>query len=408
MRTVVLCVTLLAVVVPSRTGAQVLTLTEAEALSRLSPNNPRLRAIQAGLDLARIDVRAAGRWPNPRVMFDREAVAGVAEGITTVTQLLPITGRRAFDVRAASSLVEAGANRAADLRRRARADVRVSFAHLLAAQVRERELAEARDRLRALADILARREAAGDVSGFDRLRAEREVMEVEADLAASATDRLRSQAALASLLDEIVEPSRVVAVPTALPSADWPPVEVLLERALSTREELLALGKEVDAAQWARRAADRRRVPEPEVVGGTKASNFAGGDVGTVLAIQAVVPLFDRGRIEHATAEARAAQAERKAEVFRLAVRAEITALRTEIDERRATTARYRTSALSSAAQIERIAHVSYDAGERGILELLDAHRIGSAARLRQVSLELAARLAEIELEYVSGWEMPS
>ena len=50
---------------------------------------------------------------------------------------------------------------------------------------------------------------------------------------------------------------------------------------------------------------------------------------------------------------------------------------------------------------------MSYDAGERGILELLDAYRIGSTARVRQAALDAAVRQAEIELEYVSGWEIP-
>ena len=63
--------------------------------------------------------------------------------------------------------------------------------------------------------------------------------------------------------------------------------------------------------------------------------------------------------------------------------------------------------ASADAADIERIAQVSYDAGERGILDLLDAHRTASAARLRQAQLDADARAAEIELEYVSGWELP-
>ena len=56
---------------------------------------------------------------------------------------------------------------------------------------------------------------------------------------------------------------------------------------------------------------------------------------------------------------------------------------------------------------IERIAQVSYDAGEQGILELLDAYRTTSATRIRQAELDAAVREAEIELEFVSGWEMP-
>jgi hypothetical protein len=38
---------------------------------------------------------------------------------------------------------------------------------------------------------------------------------------------------------------------------------------------------------------------------------------------------------------------------------------------------------------------------------LLDAYRIAAAARVRQAVLDAAAREAEIELEYVSGWEIP-
>ena len=94
-------------------------------------------------------------------------------------------------------------------------------------------------------------------------------------------------------------------------------------------------------------------------------------------------------------------------DAFRVALRSEITALRASVLERRETAQRYRSAAVTGADQIERIAQVSYDAGERGILELLDAYRAGSSARARQAALDLAARQAEVELEFVSGWEIP-
>jgi cobalt-zinc-cadmium efflux system outer membrane protein len=120
-----------------------------------------------------------------------------------------------------------------------------------------------------------------------------------------------------------------------------------------------------------------------------------------------VIPLFDRGRADRALADARAGQAEARAAAFRVAMRAEIAGLRAAVLERRETADRYRRAAVQSADQIERIAQVSYDAGERGILELLDAYRIGSTARVRQAALDAAVREAEIELEYISGWEIP-
>src|SRR6187549_1897953 len=107
MRTVVLCAALAVCSLPLNAGAQSLPLTEADALARLSPVSPRVRAVIAGVDVARADILAAGRWPNPRLTFDREAVAGVTENMVMVSQVLPITGRRGFEVQAASALVEA-------------------------------------------------------------------------------------------------------------------------------------------------------------------------------------------------------------------------------------------------------------------------------------------------------------
>ena len=407
MRAVVLG-TLLTVAVTSYASAQSLTLTESDALARLSPDSPRVRTIKSAIEIARADVLSARRWPNPRLSFDRESVVGVTENLTTITQPLPITGRRGLDVQAASALVDASSSRADDGLRRARADLRLAFAQLVAAQIRERELSAAHLRLRALADMLARREAAGDAAGFDRLRAEREVLDIDADRAGVATDRARSQALLASFFAEPIDASRLVASEAFTPRPPLPSVETLIERAESTRGELIALRRELDAARLSARAADRRRIPEPEIAAGTKSSTAAGGDLGSVVAVQAVLPLFDRGHVERALAEARATQAASRAEMFKRDVRAEITGLRAAVDERRATAERYRAAAVNGADQIERIAQVSYDAGERGILELLDAYRTSTAARMRQSALDLAVRLAEIELEFASGWEIPS
>lgn len=406
MRSVVLCATLAAAFLPSLADAQTLSLTEADVLARLSPDSPRVRAIRAGTDVARAEALSASRWPNPRVTVDRESVAGVTEYLTMVAQPLPITGRRRLEMQAAAALVDASTTRTDDVLRRARADLRLAYAQLVAAQTREQSLTGARDRLRELADILATRESAGDAAGFDRLRAEREVSDLDADMSAVATDRSRAQAAIASYFADAVDPSRIVASPPASSPAEVPAVGALVERALRVRGELLALQKEAAAARLSAGAADRRRIPETEVIAGTKSSTFGGGDIGSVVTVQAIIPIFDRGRPERALAEARAKQADAQADLFRLSLRSEITALRAEVAGRRDAAARYRASAVGGAGDIERVARVSYDAGERGILELLDAYRTGSTARVRQAALDLAARQAEIELEFLSGWEI--
>src|SRR5437667_5908792 len=114
MRRAAICVALAAVLMPASVGAQSTALTESEALARLSADSPRARAIRAGVDVARVDVLSAARWPNPRITWDRESVAGVTEHLVMVTQALPVTGRRGFDLQAAAALVGASSDRADD------------------------------------------------------------------------------------------------------------------------------------------------------------------------------------------------------------------------------------------------------------------------------------------------------
>ncbi len=405
MRIVVLGATLLAVVLPSHAGAQSLTLTEADALARLSTDSPRVRALRTGIDVARADALLAGRWPNPRVVFNRESVAGTTEHIVTLAQPLPISGRRGLEVQAASALVDAATSRSDDGVRRARADLRLAFAALVSVQVRLGALEAARTRLQEVVRILERREAAGDSAGFDRLRAEHELFDVDADLALATADRSHAQAALSGFFVG-VQPAAIVAV-AALSAPDVPPLAALLARAETTRGELVAFRQESAAARLAAEAADKRRIPEPEVIAGAKSSSNGAGDLGVVVSVQATVPIFDRGRPERAVAEARDRQAVARAEAFRQLLAAEIAGLRDAVLQRRDVAARYRDSAVRGTEQIERIARVSYEAGERGILELLDAYRAGASAAARQSTLDLAVKEAEIELEFASGWEMP-
>jgi len=407
MRRAVLWAALVAVLLPSSAGAQTVTLTEADALARLSADSPRARAIRSSIDVARADVLGVGRWPNPRLNVDRESVAGISETLTTVLQPLPITGRRQLERASASAVADATERRADDELRRARADLRLAFADLVVAQVRERELTRSRDRLQELARILERREASGDAAGFDRLRAEHEVLDVDADRMIAAADRARAQARLAGFFAAGTDPSTLVAEERVIDARDIPPIDALVARAESARGEILALQKDADSARLLLQAADRRRIPEPELMAGTKSSTVGGGDIGSVISIQAVLPLFDRGGPERAIAQARASQASARLESLRITLRSDIAAARAAAVERRRAAERYRQSALSNIGDVERIAQVSYDAGERGILELLDALRVSSSARVRQAALDAAAREAEIELEFVSGWEMP-
>jgi cobalt-zinc-cadmium efflux system outer membrane protein len=404
MRAQGMCAALLVVLIPSGASAQSVVLTESEFLSHAMAATPRVQAIRSSVDLARADVLAAGRWPNPRLSWNREAVAGITEHILSVSQPLPITGRRELEVRAASALVEASSERADEEIRRLRADARLAFAEVVAAQAREQALAETASRLRELASLLARRESAGESSGFDRVRVEREVVEMETQRSLATVERVRARAALSGFLTTpLAGDVMVVATPAA--PREVPTVEALVATAELTRLDLAALAQEARAATLAADAAGRRLVPEPEVVAGMKSSSAGGGDRGSVFAVHASIPLFDRAQPERAAARARATQAISRGEALRVSLRAEITALHDILVERRGAAERHRLAMPESVDRIERIAQVSYDAGERGVLDLLDVYRTTVASRAQQLALDAAVRATEIELEFVSGWE---
>ena len=407
MQTRTWCVAATLACLPTLVAAQTV-LSEADALAKLSADSPRVREIRSGVDVKRAEALAAGRWPNPRFTFNRESVAGVTENMFMVAQPLPITGRRGLEVDAASALVAASELRADEAVRRVRAALRRAYGDLAAAQLRATEMTASRDRLRGLAEVLGRREAAGDAAGYDRLRAEREVIEIEADLTAARAEGARAQAALAAFFAPTTDPATLVAaVPQAgIPRQPLPAVQELVAHAESQLPELAALKHEQESASLAIGAAGRRPIPEPDVVAGTKSSNVAGGDVGTVFSVHVAVPLFDRAKPEKTLAQARRTQAEARTAVFQAVLHADVAALRTIVLERRQAADSYRASTATSAAQLERIAQVSYDAGERSILELVDAYRNSGSTRLRQVALDSAVRDAEIELELVSGWEI--
>jgi cobalt-zinc-cadmium efflux system outer membrane protein len=400
-----LCIALFAVVFANPVAAQQ-ALTEAEAVGRVSLESPRARSIRAQVDVVRADVLAASRWPNPRVTLSRESVSGVAENYLLVSQPLPITGRRRLEAESASQDVRAAELRADDMLRRLRADARRAFVALSVEETRMRLLDESLAELQSLAGVLAKREAGGDVAGFDRLRAERETLEVAAAVADARVARVRAQGALAGLFYPTPDPETLHAAPLSVLRSPLPPADELVARAEATRSDLAAFDRDAEAARLAREAAVRSRLPEPEVVAGLKTSNVGDNRRGSVLSLVASIPLFDRARPERARAEALERLATAEHEALRAEIGATVRALRRAAAERRSAADDYRTTTLAKSDELRRIAQVSYDAGERGILELLDAFRSAADARLRVAELDAAVAHAEIDLELATAVEI--
>ena len=156
----------------------------------------------------------------------------------------------------------------------------------------------------------------GDAAGFDRLRAERETLNVETDLVIATTDRARAQATLASFFAEgPTRRTRGRRGPRGrTESPGWRPC--------SSKPIRFA----ASYARFNMKSMQLALLPAPLNAGGrqnrksspARSPRRSARELGSVIMVHATIPLFDQARPDVAVAEARARQAEARAEAFRV------------------------------------------------------------------------------------------
>jgi len=371
--------------------------TEREVVDLIVRDGPRARAIRAETEVGRREQLARLAYPNPSVTYSREG-AGFTEFLQA-EQSLPI-----FGTRDALSRAGVAATAAAEAER----DVRLWLLRSDAAAAVARAVAE-QDRLESarghvveierLVEILRTREREGEGSRFDRMRAEQELRDASQLVTSAMVALAEARALLSSMLPRDVTLTTVGASP--LLQQPTPPLETLLTRATSTRSELRALNQLAERTTQEAEAAKRARLPSPKVFGGIKrADASAGRETGGVFGLSVAVPLFDTGGREAARWAAEGVRIDAERTSMEDRIRSEITGASQVLTVRQAALAQEQPGA---ADQLVQIAEVAYREGEVGILELLDAVRTASRARIRGIDLRLDARLAQIALERAVG-----
>ncbi len=383
-------------------------LTEAEAIARMRQEHPAVRALRFGVREAEADALERSLPANPTLSYTREDAAGNRDDFLLVTQPLPLRGRTGLFGEAARRATEAASARAdADLFA-FETSLRLAFTELLLAQARTAAIEAGVSELRRLVELLRAREQEGEGSRFDRQRAEREVAEEAADLAIARIQQATAQAGLVAFFAPGSDPDGLVAAGSlddlaADTVADG--LETLLSRALEQRADYRALVSR--EAQWAieRRAAERLRLPEAAVTAGLKRSGSAliDTDLGYAVSATVGVPLFNRGQLQAARAEAARARIEAERHVLRGRIEQQLRVALTAARRYAALAGEYRMTSVEPATELASIAQVAYEEGEYGVLELLDAHRVTLSAALRETELLAAARRATVELDRAVG-----
>ena len=377
-------------------GAQ--EMTESQVVDLIVRDSAQARSIRLGADVVRHEQAARAVLSNPSIAYTREG-AGFTE-FFQVEQFIPIFGSRGALVRAgAAATLAAEAERDGRLWQ-LRADAKALVARLLAEQEKAEVSAVTVREVERIIGVLRIREKEGEGSRFDRLRAEQELADVTQIALEAAVSMAEVRAAIAAVTGGGTSITRVAG--TLYIRRVIPAVDMLSERALTTRGELRALTASAERFRLEADAARRATLPAPTIVGGFKRADSASGrEVGGVAGVSVTVPLFDTGRRDSARWLAERDRTEAERALATQSIRAQIAATREVLELRQEA---IRTAdAASAATELTEIAEISYIEGEAGILELLDAHRTAARARLRAVDLRLAARLTQISLERAVG-----
>ena len=393
----------LASLAPVSAGA----VTEAEAIRVFLEQSPQVRRvplIEQSVDAAfRVDARVA----NPEVSYQVEDAADVRDEFLTLQQELPITGRRRL-------LNERAGVAASSARLVAENDVRddvyalkQAFYEVLFRQRVVEALRHGDERLAEIVEILDRREAEGEGSGYDVMRSQQELAELRMTIAEAEAALVAVRARFGSFFDPESGMQNATLEGELSASGPIPDIRLATDDALEQRLDLRSLAAQRQGLELESRAARRQRFPEPVLMAGLKRVEAPGlSDTGYVAGLTVPLPIFDRGSLDAVRATAEGRRLELDNEILARRIRAEVQAALAREQAAREAAELYGRDVERRAAELNRIARLKYDEGESGILELLDAHRTSLTMQLRSFAARYEAKVAEIDRSRVTGNEV--
>ncbi len=387
--------------------ASAAAVTEVEAVRLFLQSSPRADRGALAERSVRARLQAEARIANPEIAYQLEEAADVRDEFLTLQLELPISGRRGLladraEVAASAAALGAEGDLQADVY-----EIKLTFHEVL---YRERILATLQENRSLLADtveILERREREGESSGYDLLRAERELTELEMAIAETEAAVSAARSRFGSFFDPDLNMQSALLEGDLTPTSPIPELPLAIGTAMEKRLDLRSLAAERESLELERKAAHRRRFPEPVLTAGGKRTEAPGlADTGYVVALSLPLPIFDRGHLDYARASAEGARVELDTEILARRIRADVQAALAREEAARTVAERYGQDITERAEELSRIARLQYDEGETGILELLDAHRLSLTAQIRALAARYEAKVAEIDRNRVIGNEV--
>jgi cobalt-zinc-cadmium efflux system outer membrane protein len=380
------------------------------ALSYAASNN-RL------LDAARARVREAeGGLVTANLLLQNNPELGFAVGprvpseplLTRTTDLeigiaqrFPITGQRGHRIGQAEALVLASKGSLGNTERLIGFAVATAFYSTLASEERVVIRQQAESLAEGLDEVAARRLELGEGTALEQDTARIRLAEAKRRVLVARAEHRTNQSILAELLGTAGDATLTLA--GELPPARTPPSEdVLVARALDSRLDLLALRREVEAAE--KGVELQKSLSWPDVALGFQYERDEGDDK-YMAQLSLPLPSFNRNQGEVAIASAALERVQAEADALALAVEAEVRRALATYEQARQAVELY--SAELLAAQEDTVALLvrAFEAGEVGTADVLLVQR--ELVEGREGYLEARLDLARAQAGLLAALNLP-
>lgn len=386
-----------------------MTLTLPDALAMAYRQNPEIHVAQADIAGARAGVLSSRAYPNPVAdylnghQYQRltDAVPGQLQHYGFAQQI-DLPNQRSARI-AVARLGETSTRFGLDeARLRVRSTVKQAFYEVLRRQS-ESEVVE--ENMRLVEDLRRRINVQVDVGEAGRLELTRADAELATARAAVRSAQLRYVTAISTLRAAIGAPmTEDINVKGSLqPRMDLPPLEALQNIAISNYPLLKQADTEVQRARAELKSQKAQRIPQPVIQGYYEHQP----DLGFFeLGVSVPIPIFNRRQGPIAEAEAAIDRSQAARDYQRLQL---ITGLETAYGAYEVADEQVRSLESGALRQAEAAltgAEVAYRAGERGIIEVLDAQRVLRSVRLDYLNAQYDRQAALIDLERLRAIEV--
>lgn len=387
---------------PAAFAGEVYPLSRLEDLAREA--NPALRAAAAQVDAAKAGVQIARAFPNPEVeylagtMRYRPGIAGGISGTADsygITQPLDLPFRRTPRIEAAKAGLNAAKAGFTAYSADWIAGLRLAYFEALRRTSEKTIAQEDFSLMQSVYSKISLRVKQGDAPRIELIRAEADLLTVQKTAQAAALREEQARLALRAMVGPALPQDFLLAgsLDHGLPLA--PPAR-LFEQALEANPNLARARAEVEQARHRLNYEEAGRLPTIALrAAQDNDREMRQSRIGVTLSI----PLWDRklGAVREAEALSSQAGLRLDAESFAVKQNLDIALRQHQVAQTQVTA--LENGVVSAAAAAVKVAEAAYKAGERGLIDVLDAQRVYRSARADLVAsrYELAAAWVEIQ-----------